>query len=186
MKLIVLRGLPGSGKTELADRLAAEFGASVLHVDYFKTQIRKDFPDQFSWPEVRAKAYDEALRYLAEEEKKGTPIIICEELFRDKDFVERLMNFCQENGVETKWFRIERGLEKLMELEQSPARVKRPIHNSREDFEMLDKEIKDIIISGEEVVDNNGELEESLNEIREAIKSGFLPNEPGLEIGGLH
>lgn len=186
MKLIILRGLPGSGKTELSERLATELGASVLHIDDFKTQIRKDFPGQFSWPEVRVKAYDEALRYLSEEEKKGTALIICEELFLDKEFVERLMSFCQENGVEAKWFKIERDLEKLMELEQSPVRAKRPVHNSKEDFERLDREIRGILIPEEEVVENNGELTESLNKIKERIKDGFLPDEPGSEIRGLN
>ena len=166
MKLIILRGLPGSGKTELANKLGADLGAEILHIDNFKTQIRKDFPDQYSWTEIKAKAYGSALEHLAMAETRGVPVLVCEELLQDKAFVGRLIDFCQEKGIETSWFRIERSLEKLLELEQTPERAKRPVHNSREDFENLDREIKEIIIPDEKVIDNNSDLDEAMAEIK--------------------
>lgn len=170
MKLIILRGLPGSGKTELANKLGSGLGAEVLHIDDFKIQVRKDFPGQFTWPEIRAKAYDETLRYLTEAEARGVALLVCEELFLDKDLVGRFIKFCEEREVEASWFRVERDLDKLLELEQTPERARRPVHNSREDFENLDREIKEIIIPGERVIDNNGDLMETLFEIENLLK----------------
>ncbi len=177
MKLIIIRGLPGSGKTELANKLAADLGAEVLHIDYLKTQIMKDFPGQFTWPEIRAKAYEATLEYLAQAEAKGIATLVCEELLRDKEFVERLRSFCQEKGVETVWFRVERDLEKLLELEETLERAKRPRHNSREDLENLGRDIKNIVIPDEKVINNNGELVEALASLKNILKEQSLASE---------
>ncbi|MFA5000893.1 MAG: AAA family ATPase [Candidatus Paceibacterota bacterium] len=181
MKLIILRGLLGSGKTELANKLAADLGAEVLHIDNFKTQIRKDFPGQYSWTEIKAKAYDSALEYLAKAETNEVPVLVCEELLQDKAFVRRLIDFCQEKGVETSWFRVERSLEKLLELEQTPERAKRPVHNSKEDFENLDREIREIVIPDEKIIDNNGSLSEALLEIENLLGGENLSRELSIE-----
>lgn len=166
MNIIIIRGLPGSGKTEIADRLSRELKIPVLHIDYLKTQIMKDFPGQYSWNEIRAKAYDQALNYLADLNKKGTESIICEELLADKDFAIELQNFCSNAKIKIYSFKIERNIEKLLELENSPERVARPRRNTREDLDELNRKINEIIIPNEIVIENNGEVSETLSEIK--------------------
>lgn len=172
MKLIILRGLPGSGKTELANKLAVDLGAEVLHIDYLKTQIMKDFPGQFTWPRVKAMAYDKTIEYLTEQKENGVQIIILEELLQRKSFVDRLQNFCREQGIEMAWFRLKRGMDKLIEVENGSARANRPAHNRPEDFEKIEREIRQAEVVGEIEINNNGSLDETMKEISSRIK-GF-------------
>lgn len=180
MKLIILRGLPGSGKTELSNRLASELGAVVVHVDSLKLDIRQEFPGM-SRSEIREKAYGRTIQKLKELKENDVSIVICEELMCDATFVNRLEGFCRDYRVESSWLRIDRSIEKLLELENSQERSSREVRNSEENLEKLDQEIKAIKIPEEVVIDNNGEWTETLTEIKRSLNNDAR-REPAGEI----
>lgn len=167
MKIIFLRGLPGSGKTKLANRLAEQLSAEVLHVDELKVEAKKNLE---LWPEARQKAYNQTLDYFTDAKNRGVDIVICEELMADTEFVKRLETFCRENQIEAFWYRIDREMTKLLELENSPERVNRSPKNSEEDFKRLSREIEGIVVPGEIVINNNDTLDIALSEIKKQLE----------------
>ncbi len=162
MRIIAIRGIAGSGKTELANRLAASIGAEVLHVDWLKSALKKKFPEK-GWPEIRALAYEEALQKIEEFKLRGIEAFIIEELFIDPSFVSSLQNFCESNAIALQFIRIERNLEKLLETEKE--RTDRPIKNNRQNLEDMERQIHAIKIPGERIIQNNSSIEEAVHEI---------------------
>lgn len=168
MKLIVIRGPAGCGKTEIANRLAATLKAEVLHVDWLKTALRQADADA-TWPEIRSRAYVLAVERLQESEKTGVVAVVLEELLTDASFVRALQEFCVANGVEARWFRIRRPMEEMLAVENSSERTARPVRNSREDLEEMERGLDATAVSGEVVIENDASIAAAVERIKSAL-----------------
>ncbi|MBU4536787.1 zeta toxin family protein [Patescibacteria group bacterium] len=142
MKLIILRGLPGCGKSIIAEKLGEKLDNPVIHGDFFKREYMKNNSD-FKNSDVYQYSYNKIFEKIKDLFKSGEKFLIVEELFNDKDLVEKIKDHCLENNIEIKSFFIQRDLEKLLALEEVRGRK---IKNTQEDFKKLEKEIKDIKI----------------------------------------
>ncbi len=164
MRLITLRGLPGCGKSVIAKKLGEKLNVEVIKGDFFKLEFMKN---SSSFKEACSFAYDKIFEKIKELFDKRNKIIIVEELFNDKDLFEKIKVFCLESNIEIVSFYIDRDLEKLLEVEN---KRERKIKNSKEDFEKLKKEIKEIKIENEVVIDNNGIIENTVDFIIDNLK----------------
>ncbi|MDP3004162.1 MAG: hypothetical protein Q8N43_01495 [Candidatus Azambacteria bacterium] len=168
MKLIVIRGNSGSGKTIITDTLADKLGAEKIHIDYLKTATQKDLlasSNPVNWKGVYKDVARETMARLAKMKSDGVPLVIIEELLTNKEFTKDLEKYCVDNSVEVQWFRIERGIEKIIELGESPERATREIRNSKENIEMIESQIRENVIEGEVVIMNNGIIEDAIHEL---------------------
>ncbi|MEI8339388.1 MAG: AAA family ATPase [bacterium] len=154
MKLIILRGLPGCGKTTLANKIGLEAGAPIIHGDDFKLEymkIERDFKKALQY------SYDKITENIKEYISKDEKVVVVEELFNDQTLVNNIIQISKENNIDTHWFRIKRDLDKLLETE---AKRERKVKNTLEDFQKLEKELDNIIIEGEVVLENNSNIDE--------------------------
>ena len=165
MQLIILRGLPGCGKSVITEKLEERCNSSVIFGDTFKRSFMNQNPGSEN-KEIYQYAYDKIFEKIKELFEGGNEIVIVEELFNDRSLVEKIQSFCKERQIEIKSFFIERDLEKLLEVERNRERK---IKNTREDFEKLEQEMKRIEIEGEFIVGNNGTIENSVDFILKAI-----------------
>jgi len=149
MKLVIIRGVPGTGKTIVSEILGKMFfDSEIICVDKFKLQAMKEN----SFEEAQKIAYEktlEKLHILYEQNKRD---VVLEELVCDKDFYEELRNFIIKTNSSVNWFRLLRPLDKLLEIESDR---KRKIKNSKEDFDNLKKNIESIKIPNEIWIKNN-------------------------------
>lgn len=167
MKLIVIRGNSGSGKTVITDTLAEKLGAEKIHIDYFKSAIMDDLVlknKPIILEDICKEAMRETLTLLGKMKLGGTLSVITEELFYNKEFTEDLRKYCVDNNIDVQWFRIEREKEKIIEMQESSERVTREIRNSKEDLEMIESQIRENVIEGELVIMNNGIIEDAVRE----------------------
>lgn len=161
MKLIILRGLPGSGKSELSNRIAKKLkNSKVICVDELKIKFKNK---GFSWTDSRKKSYDLTIKKIKTHNKNKISYLIIEEILCDKIFYKSLKKSSKNKKY---WFLIERNFEDLLKVEEER---KREIKNSLRDLKYLDKEIKKIKIPNEIVIDNK-EIEKSVNEIIKKVK----------------
>lgn len=166
MKLIILRGLPGSGKSTIAEKLSDKLGGKVIYGDSFKREFMSantDFKNEEVFEYSHNKIFNEIEKYFSQKEK----LVIVEELFDNKEFVEKIKVFCKENNIEIFWFYIKRDLEKLLEIEN---KRERKIKNTIEDFKKLKKDIENIKNSEEFIVVNDKSIEDSVKSILENLK----------------
>ena len=178
MKLIIIRGNSGSGKTIITDTLADKLGAEKIHIDDFKSVILRDLRVKnkpIVLNDICKEAMMEAIALLEKMKSGGAPLVIMEELFYNEKFTEELNKYCVDNNVDVQWFRIEREMEKNVEMQESPERVSREIRNSKEDIEMMESQIRENVIEGERVILNNGIIEDAIREFlvnisREGVK----------------
>ena len=167
MKLIVIRGNSGSGKTVITDTLAEKLGSEKIHIDYLKGVIMGDSQVKnkpIVWDDIYKEAMMEALALLEKMKSEGAPLVIMEELFYNKKFTEELNKYCVDNNIEVQWFRIEREKEKIIERQESSERATRKVRNSKEDIEMIESQIRENVIEGEVVIMNDGNIEDVLRE----------------------
>ena len=167
MKLIILRGLPGCGKSTIAEKLSKKFDSKVIYGDSFKLECLKrnnNFKEacEYSYEKI----FEEVKKYFNQKEE----ILIIEELFFDKDLVEKIKDFCKENNIKIFWFYIQKDLEKLLEIENKRERSKK---NTTEDFKNIQKDLDSIKNEGEIIVDNNGSLEDSINFILKSLENKY-------------
>jgi len=150
MKVIVIRGLPGVGKTVVSEILEEIFEAEVIHVDNFKLKEMKSGKSVEKSLEI---AYEQTLKKLYLLHKKNRDYIILEEIIHEKDFLEKLYKFVNETRSQAYWFRLMRPIEKLLEVESNR---KRRIKNTKEDLFKLKQDIESCKIKGECWIKNNG------------------------------
>ncbi|MCK4918598.1 MAG: AAA family ATPase [Candidatus Pacebacteria bacterium] len=163
MQLIILRGLPGCGKSVIADKLGLYFNNEVVHGDNFKLRYLENNSD---FKKALEFSYDKIFKKIKELFENGSEIIVVEELFNNKNLIDKIYNFCKEKEIEIKSFYVKRDLEKLLEVENNRNRK---IKNTKKDFEKLEYEIKEIGIENEIIIDNNGTIESSVEIILEKI-----------------
>ncbi len=167
MKIIVLRGLPGSGKGTVAESLKPLVGAvEVIEADNYKREYRRSNPGT-PFLEALDYCYKKTLERLEELSKEGqAETVIVEELFNDGEFVKAVQDFAERNNVPIFWFYVRREMEQLLKVENER---KREIKNPREVLEELQKEIEDIRIDGEVTIDNNGPMEDLDKEVARVV-----------------
>lgn len=153
--IIFLRGLPASGKTTLANILANELNWRVIHVDHYKNEFISQNPDALSSKEFIPYGHKKTLEELSNIKNNANTIV--EELFWNKDFVQEILDFCKKNNVQYQWFKLVRDKKYLLS-------AKRKIRNTFKDFETMEKQIDDIKIEGEIVI-NNQNIDESIKQI---------------------
>lgn len=168
MKLIILRGLPGTGKSTLADKLGKQAGYEVLHVDAFKLSALSELqgiPKAMALREARKRAYLETMQnlyFLYGLKKTG---VFVEELFCDRAFVQKVTDFARKPDISFYCFRIERTLDDLMKVE---AKRQRAVKNSYHDFLNLEADINDSPVDSEIFIENTS-IDQASREILERI-----------------
>ena len=150
MKLIFIRGLPGTGKTSIAEILKEHLpNSEIITVDYFKLGAMKDGEN---FENAKRLAYRETIRKLNEFYLMQKDFIIVDELICEKKFFMKLREFLDKTNSKSYWFRITRKLKYLLEIE---AERDRKIKNSIEDFEKLKKDIEKLKIPNEVLLKND-------------------------------
>ncbi len=163
MKIIIIRGLPGTGKTIVSKILGKIFfNSEVICVDKLKIQAMKK---GYNFEKSQKIAYKQTLKRLYSIYDKKNYIII-EELICDKDFYNELRDFVDKTKSEDYWFRLLRPLEKLLEVE---AGRKRKIKNSKEDLDKLREDIENCKIEDEHWVKND-DLALGIKKILDIVK----------------
>ncbi len=156
--IIFLRGLPGTGKTVISNKLAQILRCEVIHVDDFKGELMKRKPGANFLKEVVPYSYERTLDKLSKH--KGSDVVV-EEIFRNEGFVQRVMNFCDQNKIKATWFKITRDRKFLLEVDDKRTRK---IKNDEETLMRMEDQIHSIRIDGEVLIDNQN-IEESVNMI---------------------
>ena len=161
MKLIILRGLPGTGKTTLAEKLVEKIGAVNIWTDGFKHEAKTG---------SRLKdcnyAYKKTLKILEEYNAKNIKYAIVTEILYSRNFRNNLLKFIKKSKSKAYWFQLKRPLSALLENE---AKRKRKIKNTRKDFLEMRKKINNCKIR-QEIVINNIEINSAFREIFQKIK----------------
>ncbi len=159
--IIFLRGLPGSGKTTIANLLSDKKGWKVISIDEYKKEIMKEYPEAHFITEIVPLSYKRAL----EEIDKVTGDVIVEEILRNKDFVEQLNELNKTKKVETKWFKIVRNMEDIV---KTNAERKRKVKPTSETLIKMNEQLNSIVIEGEIVI-NNESPEDSVEKILSSL-----------------
>jgi len=163
MKLIILRGLPGCGKSTIAKKLGENLNSDVVNGDVFKLESlekNKSFEEALLYS--YKKIFKKIKMFFAEEKE----FIIVEELFYDKNLIDKIKDFCEQNNVKIYWFFIGRNIKEILEVEKNRDRK---IKNSEGDFEKLKQKLEDVKIKDEVFINNNEEIDKSVKLILEKI-----------------
>lgn len=86
--IVVVYGLPGTGKTYLADKLAAKIGAGHINSDRVR---KKMFAERTYSPEEKLSVYDELLTQMREALKQNRNLVIDATFYKDairKEFMK--------------------------------------------------------------------------------------------------
>ena len=167
MKLVILRGLPGCGKSTIAEELSNKLNSQVIYGDSFKREFmiaNSDFKNEEVYLYSYDKITEEIERYFDQKEK----LVVVDELFDNKEFVGRVKSFCKESNIEIFWFYIQRDFEKLLETEHQRERK---IKNTIEDFKSLQNSLDKIKNEEEVFVDNNNDIKDSVEFILKNLEN---------------
>ena len=150
---IFIRGLPGSGKTTISNKLAEQLHWDVIHVDHYKTEFISQNQDAYITKEFIPYSHKKTLEKLSDIKNN----VIIEELFWNNDFIQALLSFCKKNNIQYQWFKLIRDKKTLLS-------IKRKIRNTFKDFETMEKQIDDIKIK-DEIIINNQNTDETIKQI---------------------
>jgi predicted kinase len=96
--LIAMAGLPGTGKTTLAEALAKKLGAAVLDKDKLRAALIE--PERIEYSRKQNDAvYELLLKGAIHKLRRGKPVILDGRTFTRKYQVERVMKFAAENDA---------------------------------------------------------------------------------------
>jgi len=100
--LIVVLGLPGTGKTTFARALAAQTGARHLNTDMLRAELglRGQYDET-----TKARVYDELLQLARTTLRQGTPVVLDGTFYRQA-FRDRISDLAQETGAVLKWLEL--------------------------------------------------------------------------------
>lgn len=161
---VFIRGLPGVGKTSIANSLAEKLQWKVISIDAFKKQLMNELPNADFVSEIVPASYQKGFEIL---EKYIDENVIIEEVFRNKEFVEKILIFCQQNNIPFQWFKIIRDKRLLQEVN---SERKRTIKNDLEILNMFEEQINRIDIKNEVEIKNTASVEEVVKEIIQNLK----------------
>jgi predicted kinase len=94
LRLLIIRGIPGSGKTTLADKIAKKINASHFENDTFFTDDQGNYHFDINYHQ---QAKDECLEKTKEALFAGK-IVVVSNTFIKKSEMEPYTKFCDENG----------------------------------------------------------------------------------------
>ena len=96
--LVVMAGLPGTGKTALAEALAEKLGAAVLDKDKLRAALIE--PERIEYSQKQNDAvYELLLKGAIYNLRRGKPVILDGRTFTRKYQVERVERFAAENDA---------------------------------------------------------------------------------------
>jgi len=150
MKLIIIRGLPGTGKTAVSELLKRNLpNSEIINADDFKLESMQDGK---TFENAKKTAYEKSLKNLYEFYSSGKDYVILEELICEKEFLNKLLSFLAQTNSVSYWFRLMRKLRYLLEVE---SMRKRKIKNSLADFNKLKKDLDSLKIKDEHIIKND-------------------------------
>lgn len=163
MRIIFIRGLPGTGKTSVAKELINKLDGKVVHiwVDNFKIEAGLD-----NFPKAIKTAYEKTISVLNDCLSQDVDWVVIEEILYDKGFISTLQEFVKKNNIKAYWFLLERPLDVLLTVEN---KRNRKIKNSKEDFEDMKKKLEETSVEGETVIENT-DLYETVNNIASVVR----------------
>lgn len=149
MTIIIIRGLPGVGKTTIASKICKKLKGSLISVDKYKVNFgRKEFK------KACLEAYDKSIEELELYAGKKEFVVV-EEILYDSQFIKKLKNFAKKNNCKMIYFQLKRPMKKLLKIESHKSHRKRRIKNVYEDFINLQKKIDNQKIKNEIIIENS-------------------------------
>jgi predicted kinase len=127
--LILIAGLPGTGKTTIARAFAALSGAIHLNSDALRREM--GLMGHYS-PEDKKRVYDMLLR-RSEEALQADKIVVVDSTFYNKDIREPFEQLAEQNNVPLKWVEVQASERVLRE------RLSHPRPDSEADFTIYEK-----------------------------------------------
>jgi predicted kinase len=127
--LILIAGLPGTGKTTIARAFAARCGAVHLNSDALRREL--GLMGHYS-PEDKMRVYD-MLLMRADEALKAGKIVVVDSTFYKKNIREPFEHLAERNNVPLKWVEIQAGESVLRE------RLSKPRSDSEADYTVYEK-----------------------------------------------
>lgn len=91
MTLIIISGVPGTGKSALSNKIGLEFSIPVFSIDLVKAFFLKNGLAENGWEFVRGKGY-QLLADLAENQLRLKQTVIVEGVFARKEFRTLVIN----------------------------------------------------------------------------------------------
>lgn len=148
MHLILIRGLPGSGKSIIADKLHQKLEYSkVIHIDDFKKQYLQTSSD---FEAAKIFAYEKTQLFLKEFVNSKIKIIILEELFYESNFVNQIKKTAPNYILIP--IRIIRPMSELLEID---SKRNRKIKNTEQDFINIQEGMLKIKFDSEIIIQNS-------------------------------
>ena len=146
----MLQGLPGCGKSAIAKNLMEKLSnPKYIEVDKFKL---KAISEGKTWAESQRIAYRESLDLIDKYNSEGIDYLILDELFSSNEFISMLNRYSLEKELVAYWFKIDRPMEELLEIEK---RRQRRIKNSIQDFLNLQRAIDKIRVKNQFHIKNS-------------------------------
>ncbi|MFB6269964.1 MAG: AAA family ATPase [Halobacterium sp.] len=157
-RIVVVCGLPGAGKTTVAEHAAGLLDADLLRTDV----VRKDlFPDpEYTDSEMRA-VYEELFERASAAVRRGDAVVL-DGTFQHGDLREDVQAVADDLGVPVTFVKVECDAdvvrERIRERSDDESDADFEIHQQyRESFDAVDRE--------HAVVDNSGGLEETREQV---------------------
>lgn len=127
--LLLIAGLPGTGKTTVARAFAALTGATHLNSDVLRREL--GLMGHYT-PEDKAKVYAALLERTREALLQGATVVVDSTFFKEEIRVP-FQQLAEECGVPLRWVEVTAGEETLRE------RLSRPRPDSEADFAVYEK-----------------------------------------------
>jgi predicted kinase len=160
--LVVVCGVPGVGKTSVAEYAAARLDAELLRTDV----VRKDLFADPEYTDGEARAVYEELLARAEEELGPDGTVVLDGTFHARPFREWALRTAERTGVDCR----------LLKVECEPSVARERIRDREGDESDADVRVHDMIreqfdpVAADNVaVDNSGALDDTRRQVRAVL-----------------